>query len=64
LSLLAGVITKLSKDAAAPPLLTDGAFCPAKSDLEKRFPPTAVPNSAEIEKANGNKNLGFFMASD
>jgi hypothetical protein len=61
---LAGVITKFSKVAAAPLLLIDGAFCPGKSDLERTFPPTAVPNSAEIENANGNKNFGFFTATD
>jgi hypothetical protein len=52
----------LSKDAATPLLLIVGTFCPGKSDLERTFAPAAVPSSAVIEMANGNKNGGFFKA--
>jgi hypothetical protein len=64
LPLLGGVITRFSKGTAAAPLLIEGAFWPGKSDLERTFPPTVVPTSAEIEKANGNKNFGFFTATE
>jgi hypothetical protein len=61
--LLAGVITRLSNDAPAPLLLKAGAFWPGKSDLERAFPATPAPTNPDIEKANGNKNVRFFITT-